>query len=1170
MEDECITQTKSHFEHADQVKQQVNDLCTSSIQVTDDLLKQLSIILDIYQEQSHLLDPYLEDLVTPIMTCLRERIQQRPIMPENTHHLFRFLYLLTKTRGYKTIVKFMSHEVTDLESVFHFLSNLDDTNIQIWETRYICFVWLSLICMIPFDLKRVDSGSDISLITRLLDLCKYYLKATGKERDGASLLVARLLSRRDLCDDYLVPFVEWSKMKLAKDAEVFETAGILSSLCTLYQFSPRKVLLPTLDDSIFPLLSMPFFDKYDNNSLIRKLRMKLTQRVGLCYLKPKLASWRYQRGSRSLRNNLDQGIPLSVNIPSQSDTTMNNENDDDEDISEHLETIIDILLNGLRDKDTIVRWSAAKGMGRITQRLPQELAEDVIGSLLELFEENTFKPKGCDELDLTAVSDHTWHGVSLAVAELARRGLLLPARLEETIPWIILGLKFDLKRGSHSIGAHVRDAACYVCWSFARAYAPEIMAPFVKEVAQNLVVVSVFDREINVRRASSAAFQENVGRQGIFPMGIDIIQLADYFSLGNRTNSFLQVAVAIAKFEDYRYHLIDHLVTTTSKHWDKSMRVLASKTLYQLVPLDPVYFMDQVLPSLVPLSTSKDMIISHGALLSLGEICFSLWECRQQDEQKNVIWNKNETLIQDIAGVVAKIPSRSLSTFGSEHIREATCQLVEYMCRIRLIDNDKENTAIQMIDGWKRIIQTSLERKEENVQEYAVGAFGALSRTYGIQRSEVDIYLKKIETTHMMYGRRGYALALGTLDYNMEERYSWLHDVLHQLGLATRIQVDHIANDVEAKRNAVIGLTTILKGLNDTTLIKGMSLDDHLFVIDTLESCLKDYSTDQRGDVGSWVRSASMECIRYYMPLIARLDTVKVLSNLDTNGRMISMLMKQSVERIDRVRGLAGSVLVELVSCDAIIIPHHDKLKELLTSDLSFSTPGELYPVMVDLLYYPSYRLELLTGLIASAGGLTESLVRHASSCLIEFINKLPPNTNDTSDNCSREDIIRTMYDIFARYEKQDRVIIPLMDVIGLLYETGSLSVIENETIHLKLMTLVRKESFKAKNVKKLLSTIKIYVGFISLSGTQVKIKALQQMLSYLVHGYPRIRMEVADQLFTFLSVLNDDEMTDGTMQAEEIITGTDWSMSIDEIKPLRDQLYDFLGIPKPVVRPSK
>lgn len=319
-------------------------------------------------------------------------------------------------------------------------------------------------------------------------------------------------------------------------------------MCITYQLAPRKVLLPTLDDTIIPLITMPFFDQYANNALVRKLKTKLTQRVGLCYLKPKVAAWRYQRGNRSLRQNLE-GSQTDGGLVSAKSSLFMKENegeDDDEDISDNLEVIIEILLSGLSDKDTIVRWSAAKGIGRITQRLPQELAEDVVGSILELFQENTFLNKS-NKLDLSAVSDHTWHGASLAVAELARRGLLLPNRLKETIPWILRGLKFDLKRGSHSIGAHVRDACCYVCWAFARAYAPEIIQPFVSEIAQNLVVVSVFDREINVRRASSAAFQENVGRQGIFPHGIDIIQKADYFSLGNRNNAFLSISNDIAK-----------------------------------------------------------------------------------------------------------------------------------------------------------------------------------------------------------------------------------------------------------------------------------------------------------------------------------------------------------------------------------------------------------------------------------------------------------------------------------------------------------------------------------------------------------------------------------------------------------------------------------------------
>lgn len=43
------------------------------------------------------------------------------------------------------------------------------------------------------------------------------------------------------------------------------------------------------------------------------------------------------------------------------------------------------LLSGLRDRDTVVRWSAAKGVGRLTGCLPKELAQDVVDNVLELF-----------------------------------------------------------------------------------------------------------------------------------------------------------------------------------------------------------------------------------------------------------------------------------------------------------------------------------------------------------------------------------------------------------------------------------------------------------------------------------------------------------------------------------------------------------------------------------------------------------------------------------------------------------------------------------------------------------------------------------------------------------------------------------------------------------------
>ena len=169
------------------------------------------------------------------------------------------------------------------------------------------------------------------------------------------------------------------------------------------------------------------------------------------------------------------------------------QNEADVDVPEELEEILDMLLTGLRDRDTVVRWSAAKGVGRITGRLPKEFGDDVVVAVLELL-----RPEE---------GDTAWHGGCLALAELARRGLLLPERLPATVPVVLEALKYDIRRGAHSVGTHVRDAGCYVCWAFARAYAPEVMKPYVLSLAQGMLTCAVFDRELNCRRAASAAFQ---------------------------------------------------------------------------------------------------------------------------------------------------------------------------------------------------------------------------------------------------------------------------------------------------------------------------------------------------------------------------------------------------------------------------------------------------------------------------------------------------------------------------------------------------------------------------------------------------------------------------------------------------------------------------------------
>jgi hypothetical protein len=61
-------------------------------------------------------------------------------------------------------------------------------------------------------------------------------------------------------------------------------------------------------------------------------------------------------------------------------------------------------------------------------------------------------------------------------------------------------------------------------------------------------------------------------------------------------------------------------------------------------------------------------------------------------------------------------------------------------------------------------------------------------------------------------------------------------------------------------------------------------------------------------------------------------------------------------------------------------------------------------------------------------------------------MDSLPIGSSEPADP-SLEAMFNTLLDIFTKYEKQDRVTIPLLDVVGLLYESGTLSKIENEKL---------------------------------------------------------------------------------------------------------------------------
>ena len=84
--------------------------------------EKFNFILDKYQEQPHLLDPYLDKMLNELIIIIKEKNN-----PENLKALaFRYIKHIMKVRGYKVVVRHLPHEVrklmcgwTQLNNFFH-------------------------------------------------------------------------------------------------------------------------------------------------------------------------------------------------------------------------------------------------------------------------------------------------------------------------------------------------------------------------------------------------------------------------------------------------------------------------------------------------------------------------------------------------------------------------------------------------------------------------------------------------------------------------------------------------------------------------------------------------------------------------------------------------------------------------------------------------------------------------------------------------------------------------------------------------------------------------------------------------------------------------------------------------------------------------------------------
>lgn len=1163
--------TLDSFHEVDQVK----DLIAQLQNILDDLnaqeiaLQKFKLIVDEYQYQPHLIDPHLESFLALLLAYIKDPNSSQELI----HLAFIYLYLISKMRGHKVIVRYLPHEVVDLPFVLDMLEQQNSTDFKTWQNRYMLLLWLSMACMIPFDLARLDTlttnssghSANASTMDRIMELAKKYVCVSEKAQDAAVCLLARFMTRVDVKKKYLSSYLSWAyatldstdvKDQFSKNAAV----GIIRSLGLMLKYGKREDLLVPAEKMLSKFKTWSFLENGD--TLSRKARMKLIQRLGLTFLKSRVASWRYQRGNRSLAANLSHGVKACQMSVIQVDM----EDEDDYDVPDQIEEILEQLLQGLKDKDTVVRWSAAKGVGRVTGRLPKELADEVVGSVLDLF--------------TMMEGDAAWHGGCLALAELGRRGLLLPQRLSDVVPVVCKSLRYDVQIGNYSVGDHVRDAACYVCWAFARAYEPKEIKPYIQQIASSLLVVAVFDRKVTVRRAAAAAFQENVGRQGTFPHGIDIVTTADYFTVGNRQRCYLEISVFIAQYPEYTQALIDHLVDLKVGHWDIVIRELTAKALNRLVPTAPDYVCHTVLPKLLPLTCGMDLYLRQGAILAVGEITRGLADLAQGRQDNRPIDDiLGVNTVEYLLSLVPKLQEAQMFRgLGGEMLQWTVANFIKNVSLSKLPFQD-----LPIIDVWQEFLYECLCRDKLEVQEAALECLPAFLIQYFIGKEGTVIMDKRdallkhcVEelSSDRDFRRMSHALALGTLPKFMVD--GKLDYILSALCTAAQMS----ANPqlwAEARRDAVKAIASLCLTVGvhkDGSSSQVLCADNVNMIFQTFLTAMDDYTVDKRrGDIGAWVREASMQGMYSVTSLIASTEPSLLTDNLVK--KVTCSIAQQACEKIDRTRTLAAQLFVQLIHHNPLVphIPQHAQLLKLFPRDaisnIGWCIQSEIFPLFTQLLSSDVYAYSVLLGLTISVGGLTKSLSQQSSSALDAYLKSA------AATDPKQSHFINVLLEVFRQYQKNDRVSLPMLNVIAQLLDRQVFTAychqhtdrrqIEDSAL-LELLDLCKTEVAKCVNLPKLLAGVKVFCGMLQFPDP-IRRKALQQLAMFLCHRFPKIRMVAASEFYDVL-ITYDDVLPETCLdECMQLIGDTKWDQPVSELRPLRNQLCQLMGIPAPVVK---
>jgi hypothetical protein len=876
-------------------------------------------LIEPFQGDPQLLDAHLKTLLPPIVEAYLAFLQVSQAKSPSSLTVTldvaasKLLYTFCKVRGEKIIIGFLNNEPRYLELI---LTNLEDFKTlsadsdTAWEKSYISLLWLTHLMLVPFDLSSISGPVQLledyermslqpqvpSIARRVIALGLHYLASATREQDAAAKMLVRLVTRPDMQGlDLPAAVVSWALTKLLNptaspnsNLHTFlgplrflvgmtvsvDTPGLATLIPSIYSAGQRL-----MDDAMLAFLS--------SSAVTKKLVIKLLRNVALL----------------SLQSSFDNLVDFF-------------------ETSGVLEETIEYCLQSLEDRDTPVRFASSKALSLIVLRLDPEMGHEVVQAVLDSFQEDM--PRSSARPDFGAANALRWHGLTLTLAHALFRRSASPQQLPEILNALLLALSFEQRSAvGVSTGSNVRDAACFGIWSLSRRYTTKELlsadtsligfdfyqnaASIIQVVAIQLLLSACLDPSGNIRRGSSAALQELIGRHpDQVSNGISLVQVVDYHAVGLRQRAMVDVAQSAANLDPiYREALLAALGKWRGLgSTDVSSREAAAESIGLLCAPQASGHVSITLVHLKQCLLAfpgSDLEQCHGSLLALSRIIdtkvlqrtesncpdtsvedlsylVSLWELFSGDESLYRIQTSRATraeLPSAVAKLLASLSELSLSSgVASLNLSPQTLKVSQIVSGLI---SSSESSVLQVLP---RVVE-ALSRLSEP----------GLTMTPMLDLSGCLVRIAH-DSSGMILQGSGRVVALGAA-------FSWLQDIYdcNQIAacnlLSTMIQTAPLT---EWRIVALRAMELIIQAGK----IRADVLPELILALD---AGLNDYTITERGDVGSLVRTKAIQCVQRLW------ESGQPVLETASQQLLQGNILRLALEKMDRVRIQAAGCL---------------------------------------------------------------------------------------------------------------------------------------------------------------------------------------------------------------------------------------------------------------------